>query len=144
MITNRIVLLLQLRFYASLLQKMLAKPYNGIPNISNLYQNKVIISVAICNAKNSDSKVEDCTIFCLLDYHSKGDELPKTIIPVWGHLITLSPPWSRNNLIEYFFLVVLMHYSVKLQLHPHKFLSFCILGFGDLYYFEFPGEADQR
>ena len=61
---------------------MLVGPSNGILNILNLYLNKVINSVAIRNATNSDPKVEDSTVFCLLEYHNKGAEFLKRIMPV--------------------------------------------------------------
>ena len=68
-----------------------------MPNTLNLNRNEVINSVAIRNATNSDPKVEDSTVFCLLEYHSKRAEFPKRIIPVWDRLVILSPPWSMST-----------------------------------------------
>ena len=62
-------------------QKTFAAPSVDTPIIINLYLNETIKSVAICNAKNSATKVELSTIFYLLEYQIIGAELQYKIIP---------------------------------------------------------------
>jgi len=54
----------------------------GIPIIRSLYRSETIRSTAICNATNSDLKVELSTVFCFLEYQTMGARLRKIKIPV--------------------------------------------------------------
>jgi hypothetical protein len=53
--------------------RTLVDPSTGIPNIRSLYRRDSIISVVIHRVTNSNPKLEDLTVFCLLLYHRIGE-----------------------------------------------------------------------
>ena len=63
-------------------QNTSAGPSIGTLNIQSLYLNPSIILVAICNAMNSEPKLDDYTVFWRVPYHMIGGLLTKIIIPV--------------------------------------------------------------
>ena len=78
-------------------QKMSAAPSMGTPNIRNLYCSDSIISVAIRNAINSDPKLEDSTVFCLLLNQTTGVLLRYISMPVCDLRVMRLQAWSAST-----------------------------------------------
>ena len=64
-------------------------PSIGTPNIRSLYLKPCTPSNNVLKAINSEEKVLDSTVFCLLLYHNIGALLINIIYPVCDHRVTL-------------------------------------------------------
>ena len=69
----------------------------GTPNILNLYLSAVTSSNALFNAKNSEPKVDDSTVFYLLLNQIIGAWLKNISILVCDRLVTLSAAWLAST-----------------------------------------------
>ena len=93
---------------------MFASPIMGIPNILNLYCNKITRSVATCSATNFDPKVDVSQVNCNFEYKFSEQSCNRV-----GYMFVIVLPlyhpsdcFQQSSLFEPRFHNVLVHLKV--------------------------------